>query len=59
MEAVRAIEASRRRIAVVTGIDGQLLGTLTDGDVRRCLLAGCNLDTPVSKAMNPGLLRQS
>ena len=52
MEAVRAIEASRRRIAVVISQDNRLLGTLTDGDVRRCLLAGGTLDTPVSKAMN-------
>lgn len=52
VDAVRAIEASRRRIAVV--VDGQmsLLGTLTDGDVRRCLLAGGSLQTPVRKAMN-------
>jgi len=52
VDAVRAIEASRRRIAVVTGHDGRLLGTLTDGDVRRCLLAGGSLDTPVPDAMN-------
>lgn len=53
VSAVRAIEASHRRIAVVTAEDGRLLGTLTDGDVRRCLLAGGSLDTPVSQAMNP------
>lgn len=53
IEAVRAIEASRRRIAVVTGDDGRLAGTLTDGDVRRCLLAGGSLETPVLEAMNP------
>jgi dTDP-glucose pyrophosphorylase len=52
-DAVRAIEASHRRIAVVTSETGALLGTLTDGDVRRCLLAGGNLQTSVSNAMNP------
>lgn len=52
MDAVRTIEASRRRIAVVTSADGHLLGTLTDGDVRRCLLAGGTLETPVNQAMN-------
>lgn len=52
VEAVRAIEASRRRIAVVVSEDGQLKGTLTDGDVRRCLLAGGSLETPISEAMN-------
>jgi CBS domain-containing protein len=50
--AVRAIECSRRRIAVVVDAEHRLLGTLTDGDVRRCLLAGGNLQTPLSKAMN-------
>lgn len=53
MAAVRAIELSRRRIAVVVGDDGRLLGTLTDGDVRRCLLDGGSLETPVGRAMNP------
>ncbi len=52
VEAVRAIEASRRRIAVVVADNGRLLGTLTDGDIRRCLLAGGSLDTSVSEAMN-------
>ncbi|MDH4188030.1 MAG: hypothetical protein OEV08_13645, partial [Nitrospira sp.] len=52
VEAVRAIEVSRRRIAVVAADDGRLMGTLTDGDVRRCLLAGGSLETPVSEAMN-------
>jgi dTDP-glucose pyrophosphorylase len=52
VEAVRAIESSRRRIAVVVDDTGRLIGTLTDGDVRRCLLAGGSLDTPVSQAMN-------
>ena len=52
VEAVRAIETSRRRIAIVTEPDGRLLGTLTDGDVRRCLLAGGTLETPLSQAMN-------
>jgi dTDP-glucose pyrophosphorylase len=52
VEAVRAIEASRRRIAIVVDDDGLLVGTLTDGDVRRCLLAGGSLETSVSDAMN-------
>lgn len=52
VDAVRAIETSRRRIAVVVAPDGRLIGTLTDGDVRRCLLAGGSLQTPVSQAMN-------
>ncbi len=56
-DAVRVIEASHRRIAVVVSENGELLGTLTDGDVRRCLLAGGNLQTPVAEAMNPKPIR--
>lgn len=50
-DAVRAIEASHRRLAVVTADDGRLVGTLTDGDVRRCLLAGGTLQSRVDAAM--------
>lgn len=52
LPAVQAIEASRRRIAIVVDEQGQIAGTLTDGDIRRCLLAGGSLNTPVSEAMN-------
>lgn len=52
LDAIRAIESSYRRIAVVVDEDQNLLGTLTDGDVRRCLLTGGTLETPVSEAMN-------
>lgn len=52
VEAVRLIEASHRRIAIVVSENGKLLGTLTDGDIRRCLLAGGTLHTMVASAMN-------
>ncbi|MEC5382423.1 nucleotidyltransferase family protein [Aurantimonas sp. C2-6-R+9] len=52
VDVVRAIEASRRRIAVVVDDDGRLLGTLTDGDVRRRLLAGGSLESDSASAMN-------
>src|SRR5436853_5210011 len=32
--------------------DGRLIGTVTDGDIRRGILAGVPLDAPVSKVMN-------
>jgi dTDP-glucose pyrophosphorylase len=51
-DVVHAIEASRRRIAVVIEESGRLLGTLTDGDVRRCLLSGGTLETLAVNAMN-------
>lgn len=53
IDAVRAIETSRRRMAVVVDSGNCLAGTLTDGDIRRHLLKGGNLDSQVSIAMNP------
>lgn len=43
--------ASLQIVLVVSGED-KLLGTLTDGDVRRALLRGDSLDSPVVSAMN-------
>lgn len=51
-DAIRLIEESRRGIATVTDEDGRLLGTLTDGDIRRLILRGGDLDSPVADAMN-------
>lgn len=52
LDAVRAIEVSHRRMAVVVDMDQRIIGTLTDGDVRRCLLSSGSLQTPVIQAMN-------
>lgn len=38
----------------VTDEEGRLAGSLTDGDIRRGLLKGLNIDSPVSKFLNPG-----
>lgn len=35
-------------IALVVDQEGRLLGTITDGDVRRAVLAGTNLESPIS-----------
>ncbi|KZD12193.1 nucleotidyltransferase family protein [Oceanibaculum pacificum] len=51
-DAVRAIEATHRRIAVVADAAGMLIGTLTDGDIRRGLLRGLTLEDGVASAMN-------
>lgn len=52
MEAVQLIENSVKRLAVVLSKGKHVVGTLTDGDIRRCLLQGCTLETPVTEAMN-------
>lgn len=51
IEAVRLIDSSRLQIALVVDPGGVLLGTVTDGDVRRALIAGKSLASPVSEIM--------
>lgn len=51
-EAVHAIDKSAIQIALVVNADGTLIGTVTDGDVRRALLRSVSLDDPVSAIMN-------
>lgn len=50
-EAVAAIENSHLRIAIVVNESGKLIGTLTDGDVRRALLKHLSLDVKVESIM--------
>ncbi len=51
-EAIRAIEAGHKGIAVITNANGCLQGVVTDGDVRRALLTGLKLKDPVTSIMN-------
>lgn len=51
-EAIARIDASALQIAMVVDGSSRLLGTLTDGDVRRALLRGASLDMAVRDVMN-------
>lgn len=51
-EALRIVDSQEARIALVTDAAGQLVGCLVDGDVRRGLLRGHTLDSPVSQVMH-------
>lgn len=53
LETIKAIEAGSRQIALVVDDARHLLGTVTDGDIRRGILRGIGLDQPVSAVMNP------
>jgi dTDP-glucose pyrophosphorylase len=53
VEALECIEAGARQIALVVDDARHLLGTVTDGDVRRGILRGIGLDRSVSEVMNP------
>jgi dTDP-glucose pyrophosphorylase/CBS domain-containing protein len=48
-EAITCIDENRRGIALIVDGDGRLLDTVTDGDIRRAILAGVDLDAPVER----------
>lgn len=62
-EALTVLDREALQIVLVVGEDSRLLGTLTDGDVRRALLRGEGLEGPVTASMNTqplvGLKQQS
>ncbi len=49
--ALGALDAAALRIALVVDPEERLLGVVTDGDIRRGLLRGLSLDSPVSGVM--------
>lgn len=51
-QAVEVLDKAALRIALVVDANDKLLGTLTDGDVRRALLKHLPLATPVAQVMN-------
>jgi len=57
--ALRKIDANKSRIAFVVDGHGRLLGSLSDGDIRRWLLsdAGATLDAPSGRAANTRCVR--
>lgn len=54
LNAVEKIESSRVQSVFVVNLDNVLLGIITNGDVRRFLLHGGKMDSPVTECMNTG-----
>ncbi|MBF0547102.1 MAG: CBS domain-containing protein [Candidatus Riflebacteria bacterium] len=52
LEALAAIDRTGFEIALVVDQDNVLLGTITDGDIRRAILKGKGLDERVAQVMN-------
>ena len=52
LSTIESIERGVLQIALVIDDDGRLLGSVTDGDVRRAILNGVSLDQPASRVMN-------
>jgi len=50
-DALALIDKNAQGICFITNPDNKLLGILTDGDIRRCILSGTTLDTEVGKIM--------
>jgi dTDP-glucose pyrophosphorylase len=53
LDAMRSLEASNVQIVLVVDRGGRLVGTVTDGDIRRAILQGSPLDAPVGRFANP------
>ncbi|EMO45807.1 nucleotidyltransferase family protein [Leptospira santarosai] len=51
-DAIKILDKEALRIALITDGNCKLLGTLTDGDVRRALLKNQQLSVPVQKVMS-------
>ena len=52
VDAIKIIDSGRLQAALIIDDQGVLRGIVTDGDVRRGLLRGINLDAPVVEVMN-------
>lgn len=51
-EVMTTIDTTMLQIALVVDENGHLLGTVTDGDIRRAILRGNGLDAEIAKFMN-------
>lgn len=52
VEAIKIIDHGDLQIALVVNEGGELLGTVTDGDIRRAIMRHLSLDEPVKNIMN-------
>ena len=52
LETIRIIDKTAMKIALAVDQENRLLGTISDGDIRRALLKGINIDKKVGKIMN-------
>ena len=51
-DAIRAIDSGAVRFAIVVNSESRLVATITDGDVRRGILRGVSLNSPVTDIMH-------
>jgi dTDP-glucose pyrophosphorylase/predicted transcriptional regulator len=53
LKVIEIIDTAGQQIALVVDSEMKLLGTVTDGDVRRALLRGVQMQDPIERVMNP------
>jgi CBS domain-containing protein len=60
-DAMERIEANKHRVVIVVDDEGRVLGTVSDGDVRRAFLHDALPITPVTRIMqlNPRVITES
>jgi dTDP-glucose pyrophosphorylase len=51
-DGIRCLDETGLQIAIIVAEGGALMGTLTDGDIRRGLLRGLDLSSPVERIIN-------
>jgi len=51
-EVIRILDSGAMQIVLVVDGDNRLLGTITDGDIRRGILKGISLEAPANQIMN-------
>lgn len=51
-DAIKVLSEAALRIVLIVDKNLTLLGTITDGDIRRALLKGLTLDSPISEVIN-------
>ena len=56
-DAMLRINQTSRLCQIIVDEDGHLVGTVTDGDIRRALLRGTTIDQSVKRCMNPSPLK--
>lgn len=55
-DAMETIDKGAKGIALVIDEDSRLLGTITDGDIRRAIIRGNSLNDPVKSIMNDNFI---
>jgi dTDP-glucose pyrophosphorylase len=59
LDALRVLETGGMEVALIVDAEERLIGILTDGDIRRALLAGVSLDAPLASHANRSFTKVS